>query len=100
MQSACAIWSYKRHNFRTNIIEHKVVLSFYLQILCETLLTLRSIQLDAVTKVHMSSCKVHRSSCKVHMSSCKVHRSSRKVHMSSCKVHMSSCKVPVIPVRF
>jgi len=44
--------------FGQTLLNIKCVLSFSLQILCETVLTLRSIQRDAVTKVHSFSCKV------------------------------------------
>jgi len=73
MQCACAMLSslvcsalqyfpalsHKRHDFRENVIEHKMrVFRFSVQLLSETLLILRIIKRDIITNVHISASKV------------------------------------------
>ena len=72
MQSACAVFSstvclappyfstlfYKRHDFRKKVIEHKMCVLIFLQLLFETVLILRRIHRDIVINVKTSSCEV------------------------------------------
>jgi hypothetical protein len=50
--------SHKRHDFRKNVIEHKMCALIFATTLSETLLILRSIQRDIIINVHKYSCKV------------------------------------------
>jgi hypothetical protein len=51
--------SHKRHDFWKEVIEHKFVFWFSVQLLSEIFLILRRIQRDSITNVHRSSRKVH-----------------------------------------
>jgi hypothetical protein len=51
-------FSHKCHDFRQNVIEHKNVFSFSIQLLSKTVLILGQIQRDTVINVYRSSCKV------------------------------------------
>jgi hypothetical protein len=51
--------AHKRHDFRKNVIEHKMcVLIFSTKLFSETFLIMRRIQRDTIINVHKSSCKV------------------------------------------
>jgi hypothetical protein len=50
--------SHKRHDFRKKVIEYKMCVLTFLQLLSATFLILRRIQLDITINVHRSSCKV------------------------------------------
>jgi len=49
---------HKRHDFRENVIEHKICVFIFSTTLSETMLILRRIQRDIITNVHWSSSKV------------------------------------------
>jgi hypothetical protein len=50
--------SHKRHDFRKNVIEHKMCVLIFSTILSETFLIVRRIQRDIIINVHRSLCKV------------------------------------------
>jgi len=50
--------SHQRQNFRQRIIEHKMWVFFFLQLLSETFLTLKRTERDVIIHVHWSSRKV------------------------------------------
>jgi hypothetical protein len=50
--------SHKRHDFREKVIEHKMCVLIFSQLLFETFLILKRIQRDIIINVHRSSCKV------------------------------------------
>ena len=50
--------SHKRHDFRKNVVKHKVIFLFSVKFLSETFLVLRRIQRYIVINVRMSSCIV------------------------------------------
>jgi hypothetical protein len=49
--------SHKRHDFRKNVIEHKMFL-FSLQLLSGTFLIIRRLERHITINVHRSSCKI------------------------------------------
>jgi hypothetical protein len=50
--------SHKRHDLQNKVIEHKMYVSFTLQILSEKFLILRITERDVIKNVYLSSCKV------------------------------------------